>query len=109
MYHRIPGFEYVQLLEDSLLYIIPIDTLNQLYETNIELANWSRCIQQEVLIKMQTLRLDRLSLSAKERYEKFFSENPDLFNRVNLGFIASYLGMTQQHLSTLEGRITILR
>ena len=102
LYHCTPGFEYIQLLEDSLLYIIPIDTLNRLYETNIEVANWSRCIHQEVLLKMQTLRLDKLSLSAKERYEKFVSENANLCNRVNLGFIASYLGMTQQHLSSLR-------
>ena len=105
LYHRTPGFEYVQLLEDSLLYIIPIDTLNQLYETNIEVANWSRCIHQEVLLKMQTLRLDKLSLSARERYVKFVSENADLCNRVNLGFIASYLGMTQQHLSSLRAEL----
>lgn len=105
LYHRTPGFEYVELLEDSLLYVIPIDTLNTLYETNIEIANWSRVIHQEVLLKMQMLRLDRLSLSAKERYKKFVSENSDLFNRVNLGFIASYLGMTQQHLSMLRAEL----
>lgn len=102
LYHRNPGFEYVQLLEDSLLYLLPIDMLNKLYQTNIEIANWSRVIHQEVLLKMQMLRLDRLSLSAKERYEKLLAECPELFNRVNLGFIASYLGMTQQHLSTLR-------
>lgn len=102
LYHRLPGFEYVELLEDSLLYFIPIDTLNEFYKTNIEIANWSRIIHQEALLKMQTLRLDRLSLSAKERYEKFVAGNPGLLNRVNLGFIASYLGMTQQHLSSLR-------
>jgi len=101
MYHQRPALEYVQLLEDSLLYLMPIEALNKLYETNIEIANWSRVIHQEALLKMQNLRLERLSLSAKERYEKFIIESPDLVRRVNLGFIASYLGMTQQHLSSL--------
>lgn len=105
LYHRTAGFEYVQLLEDSLIYRLPIETLNMLYTENIEIANWSRVIHQEVLLKMQTLRLDRLSLSARERYEKFLKENPDLFNRINLGFIASYLGMTQPHLSALRAEI----
>ncbi|WP_207426617.1 Crp/Fnr family transcriptional regulator [Pedobacter sp. SYSU D00535] len=105
LYHGTPALEYVQLLEDSRLYLLPIERLNHLYETTIEIANWSRVIHQEVLLKMQTLRIDRLSLSAKERYEKFVAENPDLINRVNLGFIASYLGMTQQHLSTLRGEV----
>ncbi|WP_207531970.1 Crp/Fnr family transcriptional regulator [Desertivirga arenae] len=105
LYHRTAGFEYIQLLEDSLIYRLSIETLNKLYSENIEIVNWSRVIHQEVLLKMQTLRLDRLSLSAKDRYEKFLSENPDLFNRVNLGFIASYLGMTQPHLSALRAEM----
>ena len=102
LYHRTPGFDYVEVLEDSKIFTIPISVLNELYRTNIEIANWSRSIHQEVLLKMQTLRIDRLSLSALERYEKLLNEDPNLFSRVNLGFIASYLGMTQQHLSSLR-------
>ncbi|WP_320019124.1 Crp/Fnr family transcriptional regulator [Labilibaculum manganireducens] len=102
MYHRTPGFDFVELLEDSCVFSLPIDALNDLYKTNIDIANWSRTIHQEVLLKMQNLRIDRLSLSSKARYEKFYNENPDLFSRVNLGYIASYLGMTQQHLSTIR-------
>ncbi|MEO3405656.1 Crp/Fnr family transcriptional regulator [Mucilaginibacter sp. CAU 1740] len=107
LYHGALATEYVQLLEDAIVYLMPIDALNRLYETNIEIVNWSRVIHQEVLLKMQTLRLDRLSLSAKERYDKFNAENPDLINRVNLGYIASFLGMTQQHLSSLRAEVRI--
>lgn len=102
LYHQSPGFEYVELLEDSIIYSVPVSTLNSFYESNIEIANWGRVIHQEVLLRMQTLRLERMSLTAKERYQKFISENPDLINRVNLGQIASFLGMTQQHLSALR-------
>jgi signal-transduction protein with cAMP-binding, CBS, and nucleotidyltransferase domain len=105
LYHGLPAREYVQLLEDSLIYQMPIETLNKLYEINIDIANWSRVIHQEALLKMQNLRLNRLSLSAKERYEKFITENPGLIGRVNLGLIASYLGMTQQHLSSLRAEV----
>lgn len=105
LYHQLPATEYVQLLEDSLLYLMPIEALNKLYVTNIEIANWSRVIHQEALLKMQNLRLERLSLSAKERYKKFTIESADLAGRVNLGFIASYLGMTQQHLSSLRAEV----
>lgn len=105
LYHALPALECVQLLEDSVIYQMPIEALNKLYETNIDIVNWSRVIHQEALLKMQNLRLDRLSLSAKERYEKFITENPGLISRVNLGFIASYLGMTQQHLSSLRAEV----
>lgn len=42
LYHNQPGYEYVELLEDCELYAIRIDELNQIYETNIEIANWGR-------------------------------------------------------------------
>ena len=49
LYHNQPGYEYVELLEDCELYAIRIEDLNQIYETNIEIANWGRVIHQECL------------------------------------------------------------
>ncbi|WP_256010151.1 Crp/Fnr family transcriptional regulator [Desertivirga xinjiangensis] len=103
LYHDAPPFEYVEVLEKSTIFTISIENLEKLLLSDIHLTNWSRTIHQEVLLKMQTLRLDRLSLSAKERYDKFCRENPVLLNRVNLGHIASYLGISQQYLSNLRG------
>lgn len=102
LYHRISGYDFVEVLEDSVIYTIPIDSIIHLYKTNIEIANWSRVIHQEVLLKMQNLRIDRLTLSSKERYEKFLKNYPNIINRVNLGYIASFLGMSQQHLSYIR-------
>lgn len=102
LYHKKPATEFIEVLEDALIYAVSIEELDKLYAINIDLANWSRVIHQEVLLKMQTLRLDRLTLSARERYDKFCAEHPTLVHRVNLGHIASYLGITQQYLSTLR-------
>lgn len=105
LYHHTAGNDYVEILEASVVYAIAIKDLDYLYRTNIEIANWGRCIHQEVLLQMQNLRLDRLSLSATERYRKLWEQRPELFNRVNLGYIASYLGMSQQHLSSLRSSV----
>lgn len=109
LYHETEGFEYIQLLEDAIVYAMPIKDLNALYAHNIQIANWSRIIHQEVLLKTQRLRLDHMSLSAEQRYEQFIANNPGLLQRVNLGYIASYLGMSPQHLSTLRANRSILR
>lgn len=44
LYHNRAGFEYVETIEPTLAYSIPISILNELYETNIEIANWGRVI-----------------------------------------------------------------
>lgn len=103
LYHNTAGFEYVELLEDTTFYAISIDDLNRLYRENIDIANWSRVIHQEALLNLQLTRIDRLTLSASQRYEKLLKELPYLIHRVNLGHLASYLGMTQQNLSKIRG------
>lgn len=97
------GFEYVQTLEETVAYSIPIDTLNELFRTNIELANWARISHQDAFLLLQDLRIERLTLSAKERYEKILRDFPGLYNRVNLGYISSYLGVTLPTLSKIRG------
>ncbi len=101
-YHNEPATENVQLLEPCVLYSIPIDTLNELYNRNIEIANWGRVIHQEAYRTMHLRHISRLYESARERYEKMLEEHPDIFARVNLGYIASYLGISQVTLSKLR-------
>lgn len=102
LYHNEPGYEYVELLEDCELYAIRIEDLNQIYETNIEIANWGRVIHQECLLYMDIHHINRLYLPAKERYEQLLRDQPDVIHRAQLGYIASFLGMTPQHLSRLR-------
>ena len=97
------GFEYVQTLEETIAYSIPIDTLNELFRTNVELANWARVSHQDAFLLLQDLRIERLTLPAKERYEKLLRDRPGLCNRVNLGYISSYLGITLPTLSRIRG------
>lgn len=101
-YYGKPSDEFVETLEDVLLYSIPLKTLGELYETNIEIANWGRVIHQEGYKQIHRIHKERLTLSAKERYERMLNEFPDIFNRVNLGYIASYLGITLPTLSKIR-------
>jgi CRP-like cAMP-binding protein len=97
-----PGFEYVQTLEETITYAINVDKLNELFQVNIELANWGRIAHQESFLLLQDLRIDRLTLSARERYEKLMLDFPGIVNRVNLGYIASYIGVTLPTLSKIR-------
>ncbi|TKG90766.1 Crp/Fnr family transcriptional regulator [Puteibacter caeruleilacunae] len=104
LYRNEPGFEYVETIEDTTMYAIKIDDLNALYEVNLDIANWSRVVHQECVLSLQTRRIERLQMSAKERYEILLKEQPDLFARVKLTYLASFLGMTPQHLSKMRAQ-----
>ena len=76
--------------------------LNELYDTNIEIANWGRVIHQECLLALQCVRIDNLTMTAKERYEALLKTFPDICQRVNLGYIASFLGISISTLSRIR-------
>lgn len=102
LYHNKAGFEYVETLEETLTYSISIGKLNNLYKIYIDIANWMRVLQQENFLKLQDTHISRLNLSAQERYEKLVKEYPDILSRANLGYISTFLGITQQSLSRIR-------
>ena len=98
-------YEMVQLLENSILYAIPVKELETLYFNNIEIANWSRILHQDAFIVNEKRLISRLYKTAEERYIELLQTRPELFQRVNLGYIASYLGISQVTLCHLRNKI----
>lgn len=94
--------EYVETLEDVVAYKISLTDLLRLFETNIEMANWGRIIHQNEYRRLHRSHKDCLTLSAKERYEEFKQQFPEVCQRVQLGYVASYLGITLPTLSRLR-------
>lgn len=107
IYRDKAGFEYVETLEETTAYSVTIGQLNELYRSCIDLANWMRVLQQENFLRLQDIHIRRLNWSARERYEHLMKECPELFQRVNLGHIVSFLGITPQSLSRIRasGRV----
>lgn len=97
-----PGYETVELLEDSTLYAISQDALQKLFTTNIEIANWGRKLAEFELIRTEKEFMTQQSLPAALRYQQLLEQNPQLIRRVQLGYIASYLGVTQVTLSRIR-------
>ena len=105
LYYNQMSQEFVETLEEVEAYRIQLTDLRRLWETNLELSNWGRIIHQNEYRRLHRSHKERLTLPAKERYEEFQKQFPEVCKRVNLGFIASYLGITQSTLSRLRGNL----
>lgn len=57
---------------------------------------------EKLLIEAKQRNWEMANLTAEKRYQKFAKENPNIIQNVPLGYIASYLGITQRHLSRLR-------
>jgi len=100
-----PSYESIELLEDCSLSRIPANRLKELYLSNLEWANWGRKYIEHEVIKAENRLIKQQFLTATERYQSLLKEKPELLQRVPLGMIASFLGMTQVSLSRIRGKI----
>ncbi len=102
---EVPTKENIKALTNSILWIIDkkdVLTLQNLIpnfkDFYIKLIEYQICcIDQD--------RLDFITLTAEQRYEKLFNEEPRLLHQVPLQYIASMLGITPRHLSRLRKNI----
>lgn len=105
LYDNQPGYENIELLEDSVLYELSVDKLHDLYSKDIHIANWGRKFAEKEYIKSEKQFISRQFKTSLERYQELISEYPDIIQRVSLGIIASYLGISQVSLSRIRGKI----
>lgn len=96
------GYENIELLEDCELYELKTKNLQRLFESDIYIANWGRKFAELELVKTEERLISRQFRTAAERYRELLKYNPDLVRRVQLGHIASYLGITQVSLSRIR-------
>lgn len=104
LYYGQRSQENAQAVEPVEAFRIPIKIMNELFATNLELCNWGRIIHQNEYRRLHHTHCERLTLPAKERYEMFLREFPEVSLRANLYDIASYLGITPSTLSKLRAK-----
>lgn len=97
-----PSLYYLEMLEDSVLYSITRENLDLLFARYHNMEKLGRLLSTEMLMRVVN-KLNAIQFqTARERYDYMLNEYPNIVNRVPLGNIASYLGMTQETLSRIR-------
>ena len=79
-----------------------MDDLNELYKRYHSMETIGRIMAEEYCKIMEDRIMSLHIQSAEERYNTLLKEQPDVIQRVSLGHIASYLGITQETLSRIR-------
>lgn len=100
-----PDRRIVELLEPSVLWAISHSALEKLYQEHHEIERLGRLLSSHGLLLLQQ-RFDELHFAtASERYRNLMAMNPTLVQRVPLGMVASYLGMSAETLSRMRAQL----
>ncbi|WGQ13808.1 Crp/Fnr family transcriptional regulator [Sphingobacterium faecium] len=104
-YSQQKSFEAIEALEDCVTLELTHTALSHLYQQHLEFNVIGRYLTEQYYIESESKANALRMLSAKERYHELILRKPQILRRVPLGYIASYLGITQSTLSRIRTKI----
>ncbi|RZK40918.1 MAG: Crp/Fnr family transcriptional regulator [Pedobacter sp.] len=97
-----PSYENIQFLESSTYYFITSNDLNMMYRKSHEMSTIGRRMAEEYCVILEERISSLQTENAEQRYNSLVKSQPDATQRISLGHIASYLGITQETLSRIR-------
>jgi len=99
---QVPSDKYIEALEKSLIWSISYQDLEILSQKYHCFEHFYRIIISMASVNMMKRLQDMMAKSAKQRYDIFLNENNKYINRISLGDVAAYIGITQVSLSRIR-------
>jgi CRP-like cAMP-binding protein len=103
-FQRKPSRYSIEILEDSIVSSMTYADLIEALEKFPELERVSRLILIQILEQTLDKNAALQCNNARQRYRYITEKHPDLLQRVSLGHIASFLGITQATLSRIRAK-----
>ncbi|WP_295117206.1 Crp/Fnr family transcriptional regulator [uncultured Chitinophaga sp.] len=100
-------FENIEALADVTIFSIPRETIVQLEATSVNWARFSKMMAEQEFIKMEQRFLLFVRENAEYRYKDLLEKYPEYLQLIPLGYLSSYLGITQRHLSRIRKAVMI--
>ena len=95
-----------QCLEPCVIVNLPYPAMQEGYQKYKNIEKYGRLVAEEVVVLKQSRIESFLFENAEQRYLNFISTNPNLFNRISLTYLSSFLGIERQSLSRIRKSFT---
>lgn len=99
-----PSLEYMEFTQDAEVVFITKQSFELLFEKHPTLEKFWRYLLEEQVAELNDQFKDFMFTTAQEKYDALIKMFPDITQRINLGHIASFLGVTQETLSRIRGK-----
>ena len=103
--NKVPSRKSIKALFDCKLWVIDIETFNDLLENNVAFNRFYYNLIENQIFKIDDHRIDLLTLTPEARYKKLLSNENKLIQKVPLHYLASFLGISSRHMSRIRKNI----
>lgn len=99
---RVPSMENVEAIEPTTVYRITYSNLQSFYAAYPVCEHLGRKIAEQCFVDVSNRLMSMQFATAQEKYNHLQQTNPEIIRRAPLGYIAQYLGITQETLSRVR-------
>jgi CRP/FNR family transcriptional regulator, anaerobic regulatory protein len=104
---RRPSILFMDMIEDGQLINLTYDNIQKSYEQVPSFERLGRKIAEQLFIEFNDHNVVLHSLTPEQRYMALIDKESQLLKRIPQYMLASYLGITPEHLSRIRKKITI--
>lgn len=97
-----PTFENVEALTDVTLFSIPGEVITRMEQNSLNFMRFSKTMAEQEFMRLEQRVLLLVRESAEYRYKDLLEKYPEYLQLIPLSHLASYLGITQRHLSRIR-------
>ncbi|NIJ44408.1 CRP-like cAMP-binding protein [Wenyingzhuangia heitensis] len=98
--------ESIQAICDAEILVIDKNKLEELGKENYKWLLFSKTIAEEEYLELEQRIFQLQSKSALQKYNQLLLDQPEYIQQIPLHYLASYLGITQRHLSRIRKEVT---
>lgn len=98
----VPSRKSVKALVNTELWVLDLNTFNDLIQNNQSFHNYYFNLIERQICLIDDYRIDLLTLTPEERYLKLLKNETKLLNEVPLHYLASFLGISNRHMSRIR-------
>lgn len=100
-----PSSYTIQCLEPAFIVCLSFKDIQSIYGAIPVFERYGRLVAEEILKRQQNRIESFIFQTAEERYLTFMDNSPELFNRVSLSQLCSYLGIERQTLTRIRQKL----
>jgi CRP-like cAMP-binding protein len=103
--NQTPSRKSIKALADTKLWVVDLKSFKDLISHNEAFSQFYHNLIEKQICLIDDYRIDLLTLSPEERYNKLLLTEPKLLQEVPLHYLASFLGISTRHMSRIRKNI----